>query len=59
MRAKVDANQCITDANYSGDKVMNHITGTARYRSDLVAGLAQADAVVGLIIERAESDGSP
>jgi hypothetical protein len=28
------------------------------YRSDLVAGLAQADAVAGLIIERAESDGS-
>jgi membrane-associated phospholipid phosphatase len=28
------------------------------YRSDLVAGLAQADAVAGLIIERAERDGS-
>src|SRR5262245_11629636 len=28
------------------------------YRSDLVAGLAQADAVAGLIIERAKNDGS-
>jgi membrane-associated phospholipid phosphatase len=28
------------------------------YRSDLVSGLAQAEAVAGLIIERAESDGS-
>jgi len=28
------------------------------YRSDLAAGLAQAEAVAGLIIERAESDGS-
>ena len=37
---------------------MNHITGTARYRSDLMAGLAQAEALAGLIIERAESDGS-
>jgi len=37
---------------------MNHITGTERHRSDLVAGLAQAEAVAGIIIERAESDGS-
>jgi len=28
------------------------------YRSDLVAGLAQADAVAGLVIERAKNDGS-
>jgi hypothetical protein len=28
------------------------------YRSDLVSGLAQAEVVAGLIIERAESDGS-
>jgi len=28
------------------------------YRSDLVAGLTQADAVAGLIIERAKNDGS-
>ena len=54
----LDANQRITATDHSGDKVMNHITGTARYRSDLMAGLAQAEALAGLIIERAESDGS-
>jgi membrane-associated phospholipid phosphatase len=44
--------------NLAKEAAESRIWAGIHYRSDTVAGLAQADAVAGLIIERAKNDGS-